>query len=158
DQTYRVSKAYGELGKRIAIGIKKNYSKKKNITESDSDIKNDIESNKNFATVYVIRPKKPGSDLNVMKIYEDDKLIGYLSSNTYLTWKIRTDNGNVVIRSEGEGIDVIGIIPKPEKTYFIKQSHNTGWYRAIPKIELIEEAEAKKLFKKCKLVEPKRID
>ena len=109
----------------------------------------------NFATVCVIRPRKHGSLLNGMKIYENEKIIGILSSNTYLLWKINADNGEVTISSKGEGTDTLRINPKAGKTYYIKQSHKTGWVKARPKIEFIDENEAKKLLKKAKKADSK---
>lgn len=89
-----------------------------------------------------------------MKIYEDDKIMGILSSNTYLMWKIKTI-GEVSISSKGEGTDVLRIIPKVGKTYYIKQSHKTGWVKARPKLEFIDESEAKELLKKATIAESK---
>lgn len=115
----------------------------------------DKEELKEFATVYVIRPKKRSSWFNGMTIYEDDKIVGILSSNTYLKWKIEANNGEVTIKSKGEGSDVIRINPKAGKTYYIKQSHKTGWVKARPKIEFIDEDEANKLLKKATKAESK---
>ncbi|HZJ36233.1 MAG TPA: DUF2846 domain-containing protein [Gillisia sp.] len=105
------------------------------------------------ATVYVIRPKSRSSFLNGMKIYEDEKIIGTLSSNTYLSWTIDADKGEVSIISKAEGSDVLRINPKAGKTYYIKQSHKTGWVKARPKIEFIDQIEAVKLLEKAKMVE-----
>ena len=112
---------------------------------------------KNFATVYVIRPKTgPTSYLmNGMGIYENDKIICVLKSNTYFSWKINVNDGEISISSKGEGKDVLRIFPKYGKTYYIKLSHKTGWVKARPKLEFIDEDEAKKLLKKTSIAESK---
>jgi len=121
------------------------------IVYNNGDIENyNNVASKKFATVYAIRPRKRGALLNGMTIYENEKIIGVLSANTYLSWKIEADNGEVVITSKGEGTDVLRINPKEGKTYYIKQTHKTGWIKARPKIEFIDENEAKKILKKAK--------
>jgi hypothetical protein len=126
------------------------------IVYSNGDIEHyNQEKLKEFATVYIIRPKKMGARLNGMTIYENEKIIGVLSANTYLSWKIEANNGEVIISSKGEGTDVLRINPKVGKTYYIKQGHKTGWIKARPKIEFIDEKEANKLLKKAKKAESK---
>ena len=110
---------------------------------------------KKTATIYVIRPKKRSSWFNGMTIYENDKIIGILSSNTYLSWESEADNGEVTVSSKGEGIDALRINPKASKTYYIKQGQKTGWVKARPKIEFIDEKEAKQLLKKATKAESK---
>lgn len=107
-----------------------------------------------YATVYIIRPR--GSALTRMIIYENEKIIGRLTSNSYLTWKIKVNNGEVAISSKGEGpADIIRINPKEGKTYYIKQILITGWVKGRAKLELIDETEAKKLLEKTKMGDSK---
>lgn len=112
-------------------------------------------NSENFATVYIIRPKSTSSWFNGMKIYENDKIMGILSSNTYLMWKLEGNGKEVSISSKGEGTDILRINPKNGKTYYIKQGQKTGWVKARPTLEFIDESEAKELLKKAKLAESK---
>ena len=129
------------------------YSLKKieiiKIIYSNGDIES-YDKNKNISTIYVIRPRANGAWLNGMTIYENDKIIGVLSSNTHLKWDINPDDGEVLIKSKGESTEELRINPKPNKIYYIKQGQKTGWVKARPKIEFIDEDEALKLLKKTK--------
>lgn len=146
-------KKYSNLGGPIYTI---NKSKIKKIVYQNGDIEfYNKESTNKYATVYVIRPKKKGSWLNGMTIYENDNIIGILSSNTYLKWEIQADNEEITIRSKGEGSDFLRIKPKEGKTYYIKQSHKTGWVKARPKIDFIDKNEAEKLLKKATKAESK---
>jgi hypothetical protein len=113
-----------------------------------------IESD-SYATIYVIRPKSRSGWVNGMKIYEGEKIIGILSTNTYLKWNVKAENGEIIITSKGEGSDMLRINPRKGETYYIVQEHKTGWVKARPKIEFINEGEANKLLKNATPAETK---
>ena len=126
------------------------------IVYSNGEIEN-FKMTEACATVYIIRPR--GSALTRMIIYENEKIIGRLVSNSYLTWKIKVNNGEVAISSKGEGpADIIRINPKVGKTYYIKQILITGWVKGRAKLELIDETEATNLLKRAKMGDSKIIE
>lgn len=109
--------------------------------------------NSNYATIYVIRPKVNSSWFNGMKISENDKIIGVLSSNTYLKWNTYNVDEEIDVKSSAEGTYKLTIVPVAGKTYYFKQDQKVGWVRARPYLEIIEEKEALKLLEKCEIGE-----
>ena len=129
------------------------------IIYGNGDIENYVKNSNveldSYATIYVIRPKSKSGWINGMKIYEGEKIIGILNANTYLKWQVKAEDGEILITSKGEGSDMLRINPKKDNTYYIVQEHKTGWVKARPKIEFINENDAKKLLEKATPAESK---
>lgn len=102
-----------------------------------------------LATIYVVRPSSFGSAIR-FRIFQDEKLIGKLGPNSYLSWTVKPDGKDLTIVSKSENKDMVTINPQPGKTYFIKQEVKMGIAIARTGLKIIEEQEGKSILEKLK--------
>ncbi|WP_158276185.1 DUF2846 domain-containing protein [Brumimicrobium oceani] len=101
------------------------------------------------AQIYVLRPSSFGSAIK-MNIYQDDKIIGKLGPNSYLSWDVDASIGEFRIISVAENSDILTIKPVAGKTYYIKQKVKLGVVIARTELELIGKIEAEEMLRRLK--------
>ena len=127
-------------------------STKQYVQNSDRNNSGNNYNNETMAQIYVLRPSSFGSAIT-LKIYQDEKFIGELGPNSYLSWQVDPANGKIEVISKAENYAMIVITPEVGKTYYIKQKVKMGWIMARTELEWLKEEEALELLKKLKAPE-----
>jgi len=104
-----------------------------------------------MALVYVMRPAKLGAAIKTWAFY-DDEFIGVSRSSGYSFALVPP--GEHVFWSKAENTSALNVEVKAGETYYFKQKIVPGLGKARVKMELIDEAKAKKILEKCSHVVP----
>jgi hypothetical protein len=106
-------------------------------------------NNESNCKIYILRPSTFGASIK-MQIYQDEKIIGKLGPQSYLSWEADPSKGDISIISKSENKDMLTISPKAGKTYYIKQKVKMGFAFARTGLEFLEPEEAKEMLGKLK--------
>lgn len=101
------------------------------------------------ALVYIIRPATMGFAIK-MWAFADQEFLGLTKGKNY-TYAYFVP-GEHVFWSKAENVNAIRMRVDAGKTYYIQQHVRVGAWKASVELEILGEAEAKKLLDKCKYV------
>ena len=101
------------------------------------------------ALVYIVRPATIGFAIK-MWAFADREFLGVTKGKNYTYAHLAP--GEHVFWSKAENVNAIRMYVDAGKTYYIQQHVRFGAWKASVELEILEEAEAKKLFEKCKYV------
>ncbi len=99
------------------------------------------------ALVYIIRPAFIGFAVKFWA-YADDQFLGVTNGKNY-TYAYVTP-GERVFWSRAENVNALKLNVEAGKIYYLQQHVRAGAIKATVDLELLDEAEAKKLVEKCK--------
>ena len=102
-----------------------------------------------YALVYILRPSFSGSAVK-MWAFADDQFLGVTHGYNYTFSQVPA--GEHVLWSKSENISAIRITLEAGKTYYMRQRVRMGLFRAATLVEIVDEKDTEKMFKKCSYV------
>ena len=85
-----------------------------------------------------------------MWAFADDQFLGVTHGYNYTFAQVPT--GEHVLWSKSENISAIRITLEAGKTYYMRQRVRMGLFRAATLVEIVDEKDTEKMFKKCSYV------
>jgi hypothetical protein len=101
--------------------------------------------------ICVVRPSGMAS-ASSMEIWDGKTHIGNTGASSYLFWE--RPEGEAIIEGKEENTSTVSLWVKSNKVYYIFQHLRMGWWAARNELEVIDEAKALPLIKKCKPPQP----
>jgi hypothetical protein len=96
--------------------------------------------------IYVIRPSTFGSAAS-LEVWDGNIHIGNTGPQSYLCWERKP--GEAIISGREENVSTVSLWVKTNDVHYIFQHMRIGWVQARNELEVVPEAQATELLKKC---------
>lgn len=99
------------------------------------------------ALVYFLRPTSMGAAIKSF-VMCDDEIIGINRGKSYFFAQI--EPGKRVLWAKSENVDALELDLQPGVTYYVRNSPQTGVFKARTKLDLLSDQDGLKALEKCK--------